>query len=299
MLRQSHRREEALGKYVPAVLETRPSGTELAGKAWRSLREAFAAMPLFYFGAFLIYSLAVVGPIAITGYLTSATTEAHSLLSQTVFSVFTLFLPSVLSLGAVAVAAVATHRFILLDDRCPKFERNALQFFLWLLFLAVIFSFLETIKVFEKKAMPDSGFTDIFGGAIWITKVTVAVHFVLLFPSVAVGEQAGGWRDRIETSWRRMTGNFWIFLGGDIVAVFPIVLVLLLGMLLSLALFRIMHGQDFSDSMRLWGTSAEIFRDLIGFWIMMIQAAIASWLYAWVRQQPKPALEQSSDIMPS
>jgi hypothetical protein len=280
------------GKFVPAILEGRPSGSELAARAWLSLRRAFAAMPAFYVGTFLIYSLASMLQSVLIDHpryiadLFQGSAALHSLLY------FAGALQSLVSLAAIAVGAVATHRFVLLDDIHPIIGRNTLKFLAWLVALGLIFLLLDVVKSLDRKAMPDSGLSDMIGGMIWVAKAVVAIYFVPLFPSVAVAEGAEGWRKRIETSWMRMDGNFWLFIRGDILAVLPFILALMLAALVPLTFspLGLAQGRDMS-ALNAWFWIFQMLRDLAQFPIFMIQAAIASWLYAWVQQQSSLALE--------
>lgn len=258
--------------------------------AWRSLRQAFAAMPLLYVSGFLVYGVATAGFDVATEYpALVAVLQRGPLVSR-----LAVFIPLyVLSTAAVAAAAIATHRFILLDDTQPKLGRTLLQFSLWLIFVEVVLFLLDMARILNGRLMPDSGLTVMIGGAIWITKLIVAIHFALLFPSVAVGEKGAGWRDRIESSWRRMTGNFGLFLGGDFVALFPVFVALALSAIavMTLSMLGTHRSQTFFDAIMPAAIIIRILVSLVGFPILMVQAAIASWLYAWVQQQSGPALE--------
>jgi hypothetical protein len=263
--------------------------------AWRSLRQAFATMPLIYVSTFLVYGVMTAGLDTATKYpALAAVLQRGSLVLRLV-----VFIPPyALSTAAVAAAAIATHRFILLDDAHPRIGRTTLQFSLWFIFVGVVLFLLDMARILDRRLMPDSGFTVIIGGAIWITKLAVAIHFALLFPSVAVGEKGAGFRDRIETSWRRMTGNFWLFLGGDFVALLPLFLALILGVIAAaifsmLGTWGVLQTESFFEAMMPLATIVGALIDLVGFPILMVQAAIASWLYAWIQQQSGPVLEPS------
>jgi hypothetical protein len=271
---------------VPALLENRPSASELASRSWKSLRQAFRAMPFIYVGMFLVYGAITLGPYPIAKY--TAVGHYHPPVPMTAFLISVSLLQTVVSLAAIAVAAVATHRFILLDDIRPRIGRNSLDFFLWLVFITIIIALLDVAKILDRRAMPDSGLTDMVGGVIWIAKIAIIFHFALLFPAVAIGEKAEGWQDRISISWSRMSGNFWLFFAADLAALLPFIFAITVSILLvTLPLSDWNRG-----SVAL--ASVEIFRGLVPFPVLMVQAAIASWLYAWVRQQPDADLEPAS-----
>jgi hypothetical protein len=272
-----------LGGVMTAVLEVRPTSSELAARSWKSLREAFTAMPVLYVASFLAYGLLAIGFKFITANPARFAVMAHVPLALTAFIIYSAALYTILSFAVVANAAVATHRFILLDETQPKMGRLNLHFWLWLLFVDLILELLGIAVILDRKAMPDSGLTVGIGFALRIARVVVAIHFAALFPSVAIGERAFSLRDRVKASWKRMDGNFWLFFWADILALLPIILPLILVTLSSLIYFRF----EPADLPFMWkDTPAMIARgsfELMRFPILMVQAAIASWLYAWVR----------------
>jgi hypothetical protein len=242
----------------------------------------------FYISVFLIYGLTTIPDDAIKSYSVLAAARLHSPLESRTIVTAALLLKLILSIGTISAAAVATHRFILLDESRPKIRRNTARFFLWLVFVLAILVLLDVMRSLERAAMPDSGLTVMIGGAIWIVKLVVAIHFAPLFPPVALGENAGGWRKRIAASWARMEGNFWLFLTGDLVALFPFIVALAIVAIVSIGFeeFGMARGQRLMPAPHLWVWTVSIFRDFLEFPMFMVQAAIASWLYAWVRQTP-------------
>ncbi|HWX89345.1 MAG TPA: hypothetical protein VNY75_03505, partial [Rhizomicrobium sp.] len=278
-----------VGGLVPAVFESRPSGSELAARSWKSLRQAFKAMPAFYVGTFLICSLPAIGLDVVMTYPAQAAALLHVAPLSTAFALSAAALQGVMSLAVIAIAAVATHRFILLDDIHPKVGRIGLQFFLWLALVVIVLVLLDVAKALDRKVMPDSGLTVGIGCAIWVMKLVVGVYCALIFPAVAIGEPTLSLQDRIETSWERMDGNFWLFFRADIVALLPLILAMVLSILVIgiLPLSVMIRMSGFVPALNILETIVRAIINLLSFPIFMVQAAIASWLYAWVRRAPE------------
>ena len=275
---------------MPAALESRPTGSELASKSWQSLRQAFKAMPVFYVSIFLCFELTETSTDVITAY----PREAAALISPSIRALASWIVPVIalqviLSMACIAVAAVATHRFILLNDDKPRFGRITLRFFGWLIAVKLVFNLPALAASLGHRAMPDSGSMAGIYYAVLVAEIAIAIYCAIIFPSVAVEEASLGLKDRVATSWSRMDGNFWLFVRASIIACLPIILTELL-IVLSIGLISLLR---IPFDLVVWDLIGSIIRNVLGFPIWMVQVAIASWLYAWMRQAPEVATATS------
>jgi hypothetical protein len=263
--------------------------------AWLSLREACKTMPMLYIGVFLLFELAKISPDVTIAYRDEAVALFPRYFGSSL-SFFTLFFVSqILSMACIAVVAVATHRFILLGDGRPKVGRVTLHFFFWIMIVNIVFDLPEVAAFLGHGAMPDSGFLTEIYYVVLVLEVIIAIYSAAIFPSVAVEEKSLGFKDRIAMSWNRMDGNCWLFVRASILACLPIILAGLL-VLVPLGLIPFLRISDWT-LWRLIDLTRSIVGDLLAFPVWMVQVAVASWLYSWVRQQPR-TFEPAANVMP-
>jgi hypothetical protein len=113
------------------------------------------------------------------------------------------------------------------------------------------------------------------------------VRLVMVFPSVAIGDFQAGLREQFSASWRQMDGQFWLFIGGAICVAWPFILLTFLLMLIGLLATASGYAGwlDLRYPLLLYKL---LDKGLISFAISVLDVGLASWLYAWVRQEPSP-----------
>jgi hypothetical protein len=251
----------------------RPSGSDLAEKSAGSAIEAWTKMrPLVLSAALATAALGVARSFAQfrLGISPGDTTAA---------GIFLGFFPVPIQAVVEAPLAVAIHRLILLGEVTPgiislRWSYHWL-FFAWLCAIG----FASTVLV-------DT--IDLAGGGvitpvIAIPGIIFIVKSAMVFPAVAIAAPSGGWRERLLTSWRQMDGNSWLFVRAILLA---FLLLLPLALLIGLATVAARSVFLSDDVMRTIVTSG--LRGAILPAYIMMAAGVASWLYAWVRDN-KPA----------
>jgi hypothetical protein len=108
---------------MTASFETRPSGTAIARRAWRSSVEAFGQMKPLFLSATVI-SLALGYATFHVPFFQSHIFKSDTLLTPDIFATYTAIdLVSILAWTAVdAPVAVAMHRFILMGQTTSGFS---------------------------------------------------------------------------------------------------------------------------------------------------------------------------------
>jgi len=98
--------------------------------------------------------------------------------------------------------------------------------------------------------------------------------FALIFPAVAVEAPNNGWLDRLRLSWRQMDGNLWRFIGAISLTLVPIFFFLVV--LPVFVIDSLFKGRGISSF------ALSVIGGILQPVVVMIAAAVASWLYASV-----------------
>jgi len=271
-----------------ATWETPPTGTELSVRAWRSLRAAARQMPGPYIFAFAL-CLVALGLIVAVSQLPHGFAGLNPVLrSSLAAGFFLLFL--LLLILAVTTAAVATHRFILLQSRtsslAPITTSYGLRFSVWVLAVLLIFVVLAAIAERVSSAVP--ALDKLVRVVEWIISIVLTANISLIFPAVATEVPEAGILSRIRTSLNLMRGHFWLFVRGAILTTLPVILVMIVVAIFSALLVWLLPSIS-GDWLLSQSNSVlygfEALMELAQFVIIIAQAAMVSWLYAWIRQQ--------------
>lgn len=194
--------------------EGRVTAREVAARALRSLRGAFAAMPFLFLLTLVLgaaLGVAMYGVVPLRDALAAPKFEDFStaVIARHLGAYF-----AGIAIWSVIVAplAVAIHRFILLDERragFPYARAATCNFLYWLagLLLAVMaarafclllgaVSFVRTLSEFAVNA-----------GAL-----IVGLQIALIFPGIAIGVPAASVEKRLDTGFRMAEGKFLLLL---------------------------------------------------------------------------------------
>jgi hypothetical protein len=280
---------------MTASFETRPSGTAIAKKARRSCTEAFVKMkPLFLSAAAISLALGFA-TFYVPNFQLSVFTPKDVPPASDIFARYSATrIISILVWTAVsAPVAVAVHRYILIGQITPGFfsfrPQYTKSFFFWGAGLQVIAALLTIPPslLLVNKYLAIIGSLAAFAFATLY--LIVILHLAMIFPAVATEVPNAHWRIRIANSWKQMKGHSWLLIRAAIVAFSPWVFLYLVLWILFGGLRASQHHGDLQYSSRL-GLALLIGSVRIPF--VMLGAAVASWLYAWIRQQP--SLDSSS-----
>lgn len=280
--------------------EIRPSGTQIAAKAWRSSFEAFGKMKLLFLTALailLVFGLAVYYVPYLQFYVFGP--PARTLESGTLAIYLAVEVVCTLVFAAVAApAAVAVHRYILTDRITtgslsfgPRYTK---AFFLWLAGMQMMLALLN-VPLFS--IPEESSFASVLVMfAVAILGVVISIRLIMVFPAIATEVPSEHWRARLGQSWKQMKGHSWLLARAAIIAFLPLISV---NVILWVLFGGLREAPDHGD-LQYWsqlglGLSFGIIK-LAG---IVLGAAVVSWLYAWVRQQPSAVLEPTADIMPN
>jgi hypothetical protein len=166
-------------------------------------------------------------------------------------------------------------------------------FFLWAAGIRVIEVLLNDSSSLTVKEHPVVG--GLIGGILGILEVIALVHLAMIFPAVATEVPSESWQARVGNSWKQMKGHAWLLVRAGIVAFLPWILLYVVFWILFGGLRASQHHGDLQHSWRLGLAllvgGAQIF-------LVMLGAALASWLYAWVRQKPGQSVASAVEIMP-
>ncbi|HEY2835332.1 MAG TPA: hypothetical protein VGI89_02100 [Rhizomicrobium sp.] len=112
----------------------------------------------------------------------------------------------------------------------------------------------------------------------------VGLYSVLLFPAIAIEAPSAGWLDRFNTSWKQMRGHVWLFIRALLLALIPLFVSLLffIGVfaIVGLVLAEILVPRQVWEP--LMAGLFSIFQPAS----ILIGAAVASWLYLYVKDSP-------------
>jgi hypothetical protein len=266
-----------MGVPMIASFTQRPSGTEIAKRAWDSTLAGMRAMPALFLAAFFVAILLALALIYLrpdhltqSGYLPSPLDLAIAVANILAWSALT------------APVAVAMHRFVLLGqtttDVLSFAPRHTKLFFLWAVALQLVF---DTVQ--GASGLLFSHYFIFLRVLAVIAVLMASVHLAMIFPAVAIEDGDDDWQARLAKSWRQMEGNFWLFIRAAIVTFLPMI-VLWVIVIIVMALFGMMARGIIDESFpvlpRLWLSATLAVLAVLS---IALGAALASWTYAWAR----------------
>jgi hypothetical protein len=274
-----------MGAEMESSISARPSGWQIASRAWRSVFQAMGRMPVLFGSAFILFLLLQVLGLAMVNHAVMQPLPVWSFYAGVVVQ-------NLVSALVTAPVAVAVHRWVLLNDIQPgglswKPPYTRL-FFLWALALHLIYVVMTLPTLRFTAEMVRSGITGtrpgpgIFLNILPVPIVMiVSIYLALVFPDVAIGEPSASWMTRAKASMARMRGNFWLLVRAAILAFLPVIVIeIILALVVNhargvvtLALF----GPAFMTHI-VTGAVTAVFS--VG-----LAAATVSWLYSWARSQ--------------
>lgn len=276
---------------MPAVLESRPTGSGLAAMSWASVRSGLRHMPALYYSLLAAYLLLT----AASFYVDKHSNEGMQILGVDPAAPFPEFLYLTLSsliegifgYFVLTIAAVAMHRFVLLGEVARPAALitsiHVRRFFGALIAITVLACVPVVPAVVLARLVPQLSVIFVlvgFGVAIFLF-----VRATMVFPAVAIGDFRAGLREQFKASWRQMDGQFWLFFSGVICVAWPFILLFFLLALIGMLALTFGY-RDWPDLKNM--LSYKLLDDgLISFAIFILDVGLASWLYAWVRQVPE------------
>jgi len=268
-------------------MSARPSGWEIASRAWRSVFQAMGRMPVLFGSAFVLFLLLQLWALVLIN---------HTIMQGLPVWVFFagVFVQNIVSSLLTAPVAVAVHRWVLLSDVQPgglswKAPYTRL-FFLWALSLHLIYVIMNLPTLSFTAEMVRSGIVGkrpspgIFLNLLPILAVMiVSIYLALVFPDVAIGEPSASWALRAKASMARVRGNFWLLVRAAILAFLPLIV---LQIILAFATNHVSGRAVFREDLL---SPAAVARTLIGGLTAVLGIGLAastvSWLYSWTRTE--------------
>jgi hypothetical protein len=248
-----------------------PSGSVLADKAIASAWEVWARMRPLVVSAMI--ASAVVGA-AFAYFKTSLVLSSNNAFPRgTLLGLIHILLQSAIA----APLAVATHPLILKGEPTPGIiaMRKPYHwiFFAWLCGLG--------IAPFLLMGLSLSTGSRALALVPAVAGLIVGINSVLLFPAIAIEAPSTSWLDRFKTSWKQMRGHFWLFLRAILLALIPLFvsLLLFLGGIIVIGLVLARLPVPIQVWQPLLAGIGSVFQPAS----ILIGAAVASWLYYYVR----------------
>jgi|SRR5471030_1112588 len=288
--------------------EDRPSGAQIARRAWSSGFYAIKQMPALAVSALIVLTALTLG-LACLRLLVNAGVTVN-LRPRSPIAIFgfswlqgalTIFATSIIA----APIAVAMHRFILLGEvshgPISIASRRTLKFFLWAASIQFIINTVNEIATWlvVSNYLPFHSLAGLGFGmvavevplvvAIWI----FLIYLALLFPALAIDEPVVGARARISTSMTQMRGHFWQFVGAILLTCAPITLI---GTFITIVLLGrvtrpILHGLNAGkrdvwlyQMQNGWFYVEKLLGALMTVLTVALAASVASWLYASISE---------------
>jgi hypothetical protein len=265
--------------------DARPTGRQIAARAYKSSIAAAGAMPLLF-----------LSTLAVIVVLYVANLEANKLLPVSLADAarwkdrpFTNLLPLqalalvALLLNALVMAplAVAVHRFILLGEvetrALPLTAPHTKEFAAWIFALQLV-----QFVLGQQQFLPSPW--NIVTAVLPFLLAVLCIWLTMVFPATAVGAPADGWRMRVRTSIGQVKGNFWLLVRSTILTLAP----LLLLAIIPFFLLTVARGIPFGDERAAYAVLDWRYALLsapLNIALIALMAAAASWLYAWVAKR--------------
>jgi hypothetical protein len=295
-----------------AIPEDRPSGAQIARRAWSSGFCAIKQMPALVISALIVLT-ALTLDIACLRFLANAgaSVNQHARLPIAMFG-FGWLQSALTTLATSMVAApiaVGIHRFILLGEvsRGPISiaSRRTLKFFLWAAGMQLIINSVNQIAtgLVVSHYLPFHNLAG-FGFIMIAAEVPLVVvtwifliYLALIFPALAIDEPVVGAHARISMSMTQMRGHFWQFVGAILLTCAPITLigtvittVLLYRITRPIILYGVSGGSRAIWLYQLqngWFYVDYFLGALMTVLTVALAASVASWLYASISTRLK------------
>jgi hypothetical protein len=217
--------------------EGRRGGRAIARRGWASLAGAVRAMPLLFIATLALGAglrVAFLKIPALHNAMPAPTLE--KLTSVTLLTHLGVHLGLILAWAAIVVPmAVAIHRFTLLGERSAGFPYRAhhtRNFFFWTSGLLLAFFIARS---FSLLLMAVTFVQALTAGVIEIGIFIIVIQLLMMFPALAIGVPAPSTEARIDASFRRMEGNFWLLARTVVLTLLPLLIV-------AFVLARVMAG---------------------------------------------------------
>lgn len=272
---------------MESSISARPSGWQIASRAWRSVFQAMTRMPVLFGSAFVLFLLLQVFALALINHAIMQRLPAWTFFAG-------VLVQNIVSSLLTAPLAVAVHRWVLLED----IQRGGLSwkppytrlFFLWALSLHLVYVIMSLPTIGFTAEMVRSGVvgTRPAPGILLnllpvLAVMIVSIYLALVFPDVAIGEPSTSWMARAKASFARVRGNFWLLVRAAILAFLPLIVIqIIMAFATARVSGRILATMDLLSP-------ASAVRILIGGVTAVLgiglAAATVSWLYSWARTQ--------------
>lgn len=261
-----------------------PRAGMLISLAWNSTIAAVRAMPALFGSAALLALAVKLADIAMdygADHLVSLFGRIGGGIAIALWGVVSLLLDACV----LAPVAVAVHRMVLLEETTPGLiswkHPRIWRFAGWTLLLELVLGAVALPMIASRETKLEMLALIVFGalGAV------ISIRWLMIFPAVAVETPAASWKERILASWDGTRGHFWrlaLALIGSLVMLFgPLVIVAVV----------LMFAASMSESFQLLYAVRLAF-DLFGAALEPVSiglgAAIASWFYMWLQENPAP-----------
>lgn len=265
-------------------IAARPSGWQIASRAWRSVFQAMGRMPGLFVSAFVLFLLLQVCSICLRRPL------ALNGLSWGLYAVAVT--QNIVSSLLTAPVAVAVHRWVLLNEVQPGLSWKppyTRLFFFWALALRLLYMLTNLITFPLIGAEMQAGIASrmpwpyiyLLNIVPMLVAAVVSAYLALIFPDVAIGEPSTSWIARVKTSAARLRGNFWLLVRAAILAFLPVIA---LNMIMAFTATRFYRLYPFSK--HLFGPvvlGQTLANSVIVLFSIGLAAATVSWLYSWAR----------------
>ena len=291
------------------VTVERPTGLQVAGRAWRSIFSAVRQMiPLFIGSVLLLMAWNVayqwlIGLLpwpSITVEMGSRAADPQEISAPLTQGLLVGLLYVTVRVIALAPIAVAVHRFILLNEarKAPFFiNRLTLRFAVWMALFEIAWTLIGQLYdvvpslILAVPKNPDimlhSFFWWLIGLANLILMPVIVLRTMLLFPAVAVEEQNGQAPfARLKTATSRAKGSFWMTLIATVLALLP-VFVFWNAVLLAPHYAFGVRADTMTAPLIGWLYSTG--ESAVAVLMVALMAATASWLYSHAAQNSRPA----------
>lgn len=268
-------------------MSVRPSGWQIASRAWRSVFQAMARMPVLFVSAFILFLLLQVSALVLVNHAVMQSLPVWSFFAGA-------FVQNIVSSLLTAPVAVAVHRWVLLNDVQPgglswKPPYTRL-FFLWALALHLIYMVMRLPTMMFTAEMVRSGIVGkrpapgiLLNLLPVLAVMIVSIYLALVFPDVAIGEPSASWTARARASAALVRGNFWLLVRAAILAFLPLIVIQIV---MAFATIRVSGRLLVTVDLLSPATAVQA---LIGGVTAVLgvglAAATVSWLYSWARSQ--------------
>lgn len=268
---------------------TRPTGWQIAKRAWASFRDGFGQMKLLFITSMILGAAVSVAVFALP-HLTNLLLASKKALPAAMIwpALGARFARAVIWTVVAAPIAVAMHRFILLDQptRGPIFwGRRTLVFIAWLVVLQLLFAILAGLPLLMADNAPE-------GMLVFCARVALimlSVYLAMLFPAVAIGAPTPSVSMRLETSMAQTVGHFWLVVWTGLLALLPL---LLLSLIFGLPMAAVMKSLATAQVTAKPHLPVLVAAGLLGatnILVVAMTAAVVSWLYSWLSRLSSPS----------